>query len=393
MMLTVGLAKAEGETKLIPRKVLFGNPEKTQTHLSPDGTWLSYLAPKNGVLNVWVCPVEQLEAAKPVTNDTERGVRNYSWAYTGDAILYHQDKGGDENWHVYRVALDSGDTQDLTPIDGVNAQLRGLSPDLPNEILVGLNDRNPEVFDLYRIDIRSGKRTLVYENTDNLIGYVTDDNYRLYLGNRATADGGSEILRRTGESWEPFITVGLEDSLATQPIALDKTGTHVYITDSRGRDTAAATLVNLETGEAEVLFADPRADVSNVLIHPTEKTLQAVASDYERVSWTALDKTIADDLEYLSNVTGGDLSVVSRTLDDRKWLVAYTLSNGPTAYYLYDRDAGAATFLFTNRPALEDAPLAEMHPVVIEARASARLADTSSLQRKRVNNPKLRSGR
>ena len=330
MLLTVGMARPGSETKLIPRDLLFGNPEKTQARLSPDGTQLSYLAPSGGVLNVWVGPVDQPEAAKPVTNDTERGIRSYAWAYTGDAVLYQQDKGGDENWHVYRVALASGDVQDLTPIEGVNAQMRGLSPKVPNEVLVGLNDRNPEVFDLYRINIGSGERTLVYENTDNVIGYMTDDDYQLHLGNHATADGESEILRRTEEGWELLITASLEDSLTTQPIGLDKSGTHVYMTDSRGRDTAAATLVNLETGESEVLFVDPRADVSDVLVHPTEKTLQAVASEYERVSWTVLDETISGDLEYLRGVTSGDLSVVSRTLDDRTWLVAYTLADGPT---------------------------------------------------------------
>lgn len=107
------MADSSNISELIPRDLLFGNPEKTQARLSPDGTRLSYLAPKNGVLNVWVGPVEQPEAAEPVTNDTERGVRDYSWAYTGNAILYHQDKGGDENWHVYRVALASGETRGL----------------------------------------------------------------------------------------------------------------------------------------------------------------------------------------------------------------------------------------------------------------------------------------
>ncbi len=366
-------------TKLIPRDLLFGNPEKTQARLSPDGTQLSYLAPSGGVLNVWVGPVDQPEAAEPVTNDTERGIRNYAWAYTGDAVLYQQDKGGDENWHVYRVNLASGDTQDLTPVEGVNAQIQKLSPKLPNEVLVGLNARNPEVFDLYRINIGSGERTLVYENTDNLIGYMTDDDYQLHLGNRATADGESEILQRTEEGWELLITASLEDSLTTQPIGLDKSGTYVYMMDSRGRDTAAAVKVNLATGESDMLFVDPRADVSDALIHPTEKTLQAVASEYERVSWTVLDESIASDLEYLRTVTGGDLSVVSRTLDDRTWLVAYTLADGPTTYYLYDRNAGEATFLFTDRPALEDAPLAQMHPVVIRARDGLELVSYLTL--------------
>jgi Tol biopolymer transport system component len=108
------------EIPLIPRKLLFGNPDKTQARISPDGAKLRYIAPVNGVLNVWVGPVENPEAAKPVTNDTNRGIRFHQWAYTSKHILYIQDKGGDENWRIYGVKLETGEVTDYTPIEKVN---------------------------------------------------------------------------------------------------------------------------------------------------------------------------------------------------------------------------------------------------------------------------------
>ena len=137
------------EPPLIPRKLLFGNPERAQARLSPDGTQLSFLAPLDGVLNVFVGPVDGPAAARPITFDKQRGVRQHVWAYTGDDVLYLQDEGGDENWHLYRVNLSSGETLDLTPLDGVQAQIQHLSPEFPNEVLVLLNDRDPAAHDLY----------------------------------------------------------------------------------------------------------------------------------------------------------------------------------------------------------------------------------------------------
>ena len=371
---------SNSETELISRDILFGNPERTQARLSPDGTQLSYLAPVNGVLNVWVGPVDDPEAAEPVTNDTGRGIRSYFWAYTSNDILYIQDKGGDENWHLYRVNLASEETTDLTPLEGVQAQVQGVSPELPGEVLVGLNDRNPELHDLYRVSLKSGERELVYQNEDGFVGFVSDDFYEVPFGIRAKEDGGSEIFRRTDDgTWESFADIGMEDSLGTQPFGLDKAGTTLYMADSRGRDTAAAVAVNLKTGEKTVLFEDAQADISDGLIHPTEKTLQAVASEYERVGWTVLDEAVAGDLKVLRTINEGDIHVVDRTKDDSKWLVAYSLDSGPTTYYLYDRDEEEVELLFTDRPALEDAPLATMHPVVIEARDNFKLVSYLTL--------------
>jgi dipeptidyl aminopeptidase/acylaminoacyl peptidase len=181
---------------------------------------------------------------------------------------------------------------------------------------------------------------------------------------RQTPDGGSEILQAAApDPWETFAKAGLEDAMATFPAGLDETGRTLYMTDSRGRDTAALFAWNLGSGRRELLAEDARADVGELLRHPAKKTVQAASFEYERLAWRVLDTDIAPDFEYLRTVADGDFRVVSRTLDDSTWIVAYTMDAGPARYYRYDREARKAEFLFTNRPALESAPLAKMRPV------------------------------
>lgn len=358
---------AEQTIPIIPRKVLFGNPDKIQARLSPDGSHIAFLAPLNGVLNVWVAPRENPDAARPVTRDTGRGIRVFFWAYTSKHILYVQDRNGDENWRIYSVDLTADHTRDLTPLEGVQAHIYRVSYKLPTEILIGLNDRDPKLHDVYRLHIGTGERTLVIQNTEGFVGFLSDDLYNVRLALRFTPDGGTEMLQRS-DRWELFAKISQEDSLTTEPRALDKTGKVVYMIDSRGRDTAALVAIDLESGKQKVLFEDPRADVSDVLIHPTERTVQAVASTYERKHWRVLDDSIARDFEYLQTVADGEIEIVSRTLDDTHWVVAYLMDNGPMRYYLYNRSQRKATFLFTARKALENLPLAKMHPVILKSR-------------------------
>ena len=361
-------AVTQADVPVIPRRLLFGNPEKAGPTLSDDGKQIAFRAAVDGVMNVWVAPVDKPEAAKPVTRDTARSIRQYFWAYTNSHILYLQDKGGDENWRVYAVDLGSGDTKDLTPFDKVAAQIQGVSEKFPDEILVALNNRNPELHDLYRINIRTGARTLVQRN-DKYAGFITDDDYKVRFAQLFRPDGGMDLLKRTDAgAFAPFESIGSEDSLTTYPIGFDKTGQHVYLMDSRGRDTAAVFSQDLTSGAKRLLAEDARADAEGVLTHPREKTIQAVAFNYDRVRWQTLENDTAADLKYLQSVTDGELSVLSRTTDDTRWVVAYVKDDGPVRYYVYDRPARMAKFLFTNRPALEAARLAHMHPVEIKAR-------------------------
>jgi len=363
----------------IPRDILFGNPDKASVRLSPDGTRIGYLAPVEGVLNVWVGPADDPAAAKPVTRDTYRGIRFYGWAYTNQHILYIQDKDGDENWRLYSVDLKAGEIKDLTPTEGVQARIQHISHKFPDEILVALNDRDARLHDIYRVNISTGEMRLVLQNPE-FARFVTDDEYHVRLATRVTPDGGAEVVKPTEDGgWEVYIKVEMEDMLTTHPIGFDKAGQVLYLMDSRDRNTAGLMALDLETGQETLLADDPQADVSGLVVHPTEKTVQAAAFTYERRQWQILDDSIADDWDYLSTVADGDLEVVSRTLDDRWWIVAYLMDDGPVRYYRYDRESREARFLFTNRQDLEGLPLAKMVPVVIESRDGLKLVSYYTL--------------
>ncbi len=366
-------------TPLIPRQVLFGNPDKAAAKLSADGKWLSYLAPVDGVLNVWVGPADDPGEAKPVTHDKIRGIRGYFWAFTNEHIIYVQDKEGDENWRVYSVDLTTNQTKDLTPLEGVQARIQGVSPNFPDEIMIGLNHRNPQLHDLYRVNISTGEKQLVQKN-EGFVSFLTDDGFNVRFAFRLTPDGGNEVLRPNEEGgWEVFMKIEMEDLLTTSPVGFDKTGRILYMLDSRGRNTAALAALDLDTGEQTVIAEDALADVIGTMVHPTGKTIQAAAFTYKRKRWQVLDDSIAPDLDYLRTVTDGDIKVGSRTLDDQHWIVRYILDDGPVRYYRYDREENEAEFLFTNRKALEGLPLAKMHSVVIKSRDGLNLVSYYTL--------------
>ncbi len=370
---------ATAGTRLIARRILFGNPDKASARLSPDGSKISYLAPRDGVLNVFVAPIGDPQSAQPVTQEKVRRIPAYFWAFDAQHILYIQDKGGDEDWHVYSVDLASGATRDLTPLAKVAAQITAVSEKFPQEILVGLNDRDPQYHDVYRVNLATGERQLVQKNTE-FAGFVTDDDFQIRLATKMTADGGMQLYEADGQGgWKEYQKIGMEDTLTTSPAGFDKTGKILYMTDSRGRDTSALVQIDLATGKQTVLASDERADVGGVLAHPTEKNIQAVEFNYERTEWRILDPAIEDDMRYLATVAPGEVQVPSRTLDDKTWIVAYVMDDGPMRYYVYDRPNKKATFLFTNRKSLEGLPLVKMHPVVIKSRDGLNLVSYLSL--------------
>jgi len=364
----------ERKTMLIPRKLIFGNPERASPYVSPDGTKLAFLAPVDGVLNVWVGPLGDLAAARPVTQDRGRGIHIYFWGFSSQHILYLQDRGGDENWRVFCVDLASGQTRDLTPFEGVQARIQEVSPLFPEEILVAVNNRDPRFHDIHRVNIRSGESRLIQKNErgegDGFVGFLTDENFRVRLAVNMLPDGGQELLRPgpEGKDWNVFARIEHADTLTTSPVGFDRSGDTLYLLDSRGRNTAALMAIDMNSGEARRLAEDPRADIEDTLSHPRERTIQAAASTYERKRWQVLDSSLESDFAYLQSLVDGELGIDSRSLDDRHWIVHYNVDNGPLRYYHYDRTRRKAEFLFSTRPALEKLALARMHALTLPSR-------------------------
>ena len=357
------------EIPLIPRKLLFGNPDKTQARISPDGQRLSYLAPANGVLNVWVGSVDDPGTAKPVTNDTNRGIRFHLWAYTSKHVLYIQDKGGDENWRIHGVDLETGAVTDYTPIEKVNARIESLSPRTPEKVVIALNDRNEQVHDLHILDLKTGERTMLIQNDEGFLAYTVDDEFRVRMGSLMVPDGGMDIMtRKEDNTWDLFAHVPMEDMLTTQVFGFDVSGRYLYLADSRERYTSALVQYDTQADQFKLLAEDPRADLSGVMIHPTELRVQAVSFTYDRRHWKVLDSSIQADLDFLATVEKGEIDVVSRTEDDQHWIVAYTMDNSPARYHRYERTEREAHFWFSDRRDLEDKPLARMQSVVIKSR-------------------------
>lgn len=364
---------------LIPRQALFGNPDRTRARISPDGKMLSWLAPDDGVMNVFVAPVDNPEAARPITNDRTRGIRLYFWSRSSNHVLYLQDQGGNEQHHVYAASVTGDSVRDLTPVaDTVRALILGLSDRLPGRVLVGLNERDPELFDLFLYDVASGERELVLKNP-GFTDFLVDNNLRPRLGIREQDTGGATVERLEEGRWLPFATLAAEDIVTFQPIGFDAADTHFYTLDSSGRDTAALLRTNLATGEQEVIASNAEADISSVIMHPETHEPLAYAANYLRQQWFALNDDMQRDLALLSEQLEGDLYIVAMANKGDTLLVAADASTRPSTYYRLERPEQALTELFVTRPELEGLPLQTMHPRRIASRDGLQLVSYLTL--------------
>ena len=358
---------------VISRDVLFGNPEKAQPRLSPDGQRLAWVAPdKKNVLQVWVKTVGK-DDDKMVTADKKRGVRRYFWAQDNKTLLYLQDNDGDENFHVYGVDLASGNVRDYTPFQGVRAGVADISQDFPNEVLIQMNLRNRQLNDIHRLNLATGALTLDTENPGDVAGWGTDAKFQVRAAEVNTPDGGTEIrVRDDAKSpWKSLVKVGPDEILGFQDFSPD--GKSAYIMSSVGSDTARLVQRDLATGTEKVLASSPEVDAGNVLIQPKSHVVQAVSFEPGRSSWKVLDPSVQADFDAIRKLNSGDFTVVNRTAADDAWLVAFTSDRGPVSWYKWDRTAKKGALLFTAQPKLEGLPLAEMKPVVIQSRDGLKL--------------------
>jgi dipeptidyl aminopeptidase/acylaminoacyl peptidase len=351
---------------LIPRTHLFGNPTRAAARISPDGAMLSWLAPVEGVLNVFVAPVDAPAEAVVVTRDRGRGVRIYGWTYAG-GLVYLQDVGGDENYHLFAVDPIARETRDLTPFTDVRAGIAGVSRRRRGELLLSLNRRDPRFHDLFRLNLASGALELVEENT-GIAWFVSDEAYRAVLAVKTAPNGARQVLRKRDGTWGPFLEFAPEDARSSGPNHVDPEGRILYLRDARGRDTAALVRLDLVNGEQTVLAVDPRADIGGMIVDIETRMPRAYTIVAERMEYHALDPTIVPDLDFLVQSGIGDWGLTSRSEDDRLWIVSADSDTRPAVDYLYDRVAQILREVLRARPQLDGVTLRQMHPVRITAR-------------------------
>lgn len=359
---------AHGPAPLIERTKLFGNPSRSAGRVSPDGKWLSWLAPRDGMMNIWVAPVADPAKARPLTAEQARPIRQYFWAPNSSQILFLNDKGGDENFLLYGVDVASGAQKSLTPFEKTRAEIFGQSRHVKDRLLVGLNNRDPRWHDAYSLDLKTGKLTLVMKN-DGYAGFGVDEQLKVRTAIKPRADGGVDVYRVENNvvAAKPDETIGFEDS-DTNPVGFTADGNTQYWIDTRGRDTAALVAQDMRSGKRTVLAQDIRADVDSAMVNPATGRVDAYAVNYLKREWTPLNAAIKPDLAYLKGHLKGQVTVTSRTDADTLWTVVADPVSKPAATYLYDRKAKRLTKLFTGRPELESATLADMHPVEIKTR-------------------------
>jgi dipeptidyl aminopeptidase/acylaminoacyl peptidase len=359
--------------ELIPRTVLFGNPERVSPRLSPDGAQLAWIAPREGVLNVWVAPTGEAgvdwSQARAVTDDTDRGIRAFAWAHDGRHLLYQQDTGGDENWHLYDVDLQTMQRRDLTPFDGVQAQIIALERKFPAELLVGLNRDNPQLHDVYRLDLVTGELTKELDNP-GFVEWVADSQLVVRAAISPQPDGGMVLLARDGADgdWRPLLTVPADDALTTGPVAFSDDGSSLLAISSVGAETGRLVRIDVATGATAVLAEDPVADISGVRLDPETREPQIVTVLRDRSEYLVLDQRVAADLDAIRALHPGDPMFIGGDDADSTWLVAFTNDTGPVPYFVYDRASRTGRFLFEHQPALSRYELAPMEPFVFTAR-------------------------
>lgn len=360
------------QPELIPRGIIFGNPERLSPQISPDGKLLGYIAPDKGVLNVWVRTVGK-DDDRVVTKDRKRGIRFFGWAEDSQHVFYIQDRDGDENWHLYAVNLKSNAIRDLSPFEGIRVQGIFTDPKYPDQILMGMNLRDQSVFDLHRVNLRNGAIELEAESAPNYVSWLLDNDFRVRGAVAATPEGGYQLLVRKDPASAPevFLNWAPGDNGETHGFTPDSKG--LYIEDNLESDTTELYEIDLATKKKKVLAQNPEVDVWTVLKHPTRHHVQAVGFNLHRLEWRVLDPSVSADFAALGEAQAGQFSIVNRDNADRTWLVSFSSDTQPVRYYIYDRETKKATFLFSARPELEKRTLAPMKPVTVTARDGLKL--------------------
>jgi dipeptidyl aminopeptidase/acylaminoacyl peptidase len=359
----------DGSPNLLPRGLIFGDPERSIVRISPDGMRIAFRAPVDGVLNLWIAPIDRIGDARPVTAVTDRNLgAAIVWMRDNRHVVFFREAAGDENWRAWRVDLETGEVRPLTPGPGVTCYIQQHSRHFPSELLIAHNARDKRYFDVYRVNVATGESALLQLN-EAFRYHFTDQQFQVRFAVRYTDDGDIEYLQRGPDGeWMLLSRIGAEGAIATRAIEFSADGSELCWLDSRGRDTVAVIAQDLASGTMRVLAEDPRADFTKLLLDPISERPVAAVRSFERVAWQVLDPDYQDDFDYLTRQSRGDLKITGMSQDRQHWIVAYQYDDAPLEYFHYDRRARQVRRLFSSTPAWEGLPFVPMEPVIIRAR-------------------------
>jgi dipeptidyl aminopeptidase/acylaminoacyl peptidase len=355
-------------TPLIPRELLFGNPERWQPMLSPDGKRMAWLAPDpRGVRQIWINTRGHSDD-RCVTADHHRGISFYGWTWDSKTIIYLQDSDGDENYHLFAVDLDTGNVRDLTPWQGVRCDSVLSNCRFPDQLVVAINLRDRKKMDAWRIDLKSGAAVFDSENPGDVTNWLADDDLVVRGASAITATGANEIRVRDSRDsgWRVIANPGVDDE--AWALGFSKDGNEIFIKSNVGRDTLSVIGKDLSTGREREISSRLNLDAEHVEIHPTRRTIEAVRYSPGRNQWMVTDSRIAKDFDELSKIENGDFSIINRDAADETWVVFYDGDTLPGRYYLWDRNSHRATLLFDGRPALTNYSFGTTKPITYKAR-------------------------
>lgn len=365
---------------LVDRQLFFGDPEISGAQISPDGEFVTFMRPYQGVRNIWIKGIDEpFDQARPLTDD-ERPVPGYFWSRGSEYVLYVQDKGGNENYHVWAVDADAEPAEDagvpparnLTDIDGVRAQIYSVPKSTPGEIIVGLNDRDPALHDVYRIDIESGERELLIENHQNIAGWVVGLEGQVRLAVRQTEDGGTETLRVTdGELGETLYTCSWRESCGPSRFHADNE--RVWFVSNKGEenDLVGLYLMDVATGELEFVERDPEGEVDFGGAIYSNASDEMLATFYvgDKPRIYPRNEKFENALTFLrEQLPDGEISFRPQAADDSLVLVGLSRDVDPGTTYLFNWEDMEVSELYRSRPELPVEHMARMQPIRYEAR-------------------------
>ena len=355
---------------LIPVEDFFRLPEKAAFRISPDGKHYAWLAPWEKRLNIHVASVEQIGTGEGtrLTSAKERDIGGYGWI-SNDRLIYAQDKGGDENFHLYVISREGGEAKDVTPFDGVRAGIVDLLEEDDDHILIDMNKRDKKVFDVYRLDVRTGELELVAENPGTIVGWGTDHDGKLRLAYEYVGTT-TRVLYRTAENepWKKIFETDFRDSVSPRLFTADNS--KLWITSDIGRDKGALYEYDPASGEQKLLYENDEASVNGVIWSKLRKKLLGVTYYTDKPHRHYFDKEAEDFYNMLqAQFPGLRANVSSMSKDEKRMFVAVASDRVPARLYYYDMDKpGVFTQVADFYPWLKEEHLAEMKPIQYQAR-------------------------